>query len=343
MRPSNTTCLHSSKTQYKVSVLVSVYKVEPYIERCARSLFEQTYPNLEYVFVDDCTPDNSMAILERVMKDYPDREASVKIVQNEVNRGLAAVRNTGFDNATGEFVCVVDGDDWMELDGIERLVDEQIATDADVVWGKALMHNEDGVKELSEPKYKDLEEWRMCYFGYGVGLKIVNWRRIIRRDLLERYHIRHEEGHHIGNDKQLMPLIAYYAKSFSSVDAIVYHYERRNREAHTFKNHHNQYVLSAYTKDIESVLRIIRFLEDKEPKYLETAILGKLKSLLKYREKALRNGSREGFRIMNNWIIETPVQYRKLIGWDDSLKTRLRSNYMLSLLNMRVKDMIRTK
>ena len=70
---------------YKVSVLVAVYNVEPYIERYARSLFEQTYSNLEYVFVDDCSPDNSVGILERVMKDYPERAASVEIIRNEVD------------------------------------------------------------------------------------------------------------------------------------------------------------------------------------------------------------------------------------------------------------------
>ncbi len=58
---------------YKVSALIPIYNVEAYIERCARSLFEQTYPNLEYVFVNDCTPDRSMDILKRAMEDYPER------------------------------------------------------------------------------------------------------------------------------------------------------------------------------------------------------------------------------------------------------------------------------
>ena len=53
---------------YKISVLVPIYGVEQYIERCARSLFEQTYPNLEYVFVNDCTPDRSMEILRQVLR-----------------------------------------------------------------------------------------------------------------------------------------------------------------------------------------------------------------------------------------------------------------------------------
>ncbi len=64
---------------YQVSVLVPVYRVDRFIERCARSLFEQTYDNLEYIFVDDCSPDNSIAILRRVMEDYPERKGQVRM------------------------------------------------------------------------------------------------------------------------------------------------------------------------------------------------------------------------------------------------------------------------
>ena len=63
-----------------VSILVPVYNVEPYFERCARSVFEQTYDNLEYIFVDDCSPDNSIQILERVLAEYPHRVNQVKII-----------------------------------------------------------------------------------------------------------------------------------------------------------------------------------------------------------------------------------------------------------------------
>lgn len=314
---------------YKVSVLVSVYCVEQYIERCVRSLFEQTYSNLEYVFVDDCSPDNSMSILERVMKDYPDRETSVKMVRHEMNRGLAAARNTAFDHATGEFVCVVDGDDWMELDGIERMVDEQVVTSADVVWGNALAHTKEGEIMMSEPKYKNLEEWRMCYFRFTRDYVMVNWRRIIRRSLLEKYHIRHEEGLHIGDDKQLLPLIAYYAESFSSIDAVVYHYERRNPQANTYKYVNGGYDLLAFTREVESMRQVIRFLADKEPPYLEAAEFSKLERLLEYKQDAVGHASREGFQIMVNWIVETPAKYREHIDWVNPFKIRLKSNYTL--------------
>ena len=316
---------------YTVSILVSVFGVECYIERCARSLFEQTYPDLEYIFVDDGSKDASITILERVMKEYPARAASFRIIRHGVNRGLAAARNTAFDQARGEFVCVVDGDDWMPLDAVERMVDEQVKTGADVVWGKALMHTEKGEVELKEPCYRDLEEWRQCYFRFTTGLVMVNWRRIIRRDLLENNHIRHEEGLHIGNDKQLMPLIAYYAQSFSVVDAIVYHYERRNPDAHTYKTSHGAYSLFAHTREIESMRRVVRFLADKEPAYLATAQSAKLERLLEYRKAALVHGSRKGFRTMVGWIWETPARYRNPYGWGKhSLIALLKSNYTIS-------------
>ncbi len=323
---------------YKISVLVSVYDAEPYIERCARSLFEQTYPYLEFIFVDDCTQDNSISILEKVIKDYPERADKVSIIHHKENKGLAAVRNTAFDHATGDFICVVDSDDWMELDGIERLAKEQVATGADVVWGKALMHNNDGLEEMSEPNYKDVEQWRMHYLRFAsVGMDLVNWRRIIRRSLLEDHHIRHVEGHDIGDDKQIMPLIAYYAKSFSSIDDIVYHYERRNPNAYCYGLVVlNQFDLRKVIRDAECMRHVARFFADKESKYLEAAEVGKLEALLQHRSNVLLHHSRKGFKLLTKWIMETPIEYRRKMGCAGLINT-LKTSYVLSLFWMMVK------
>ena len=88
----------------KVSVLVPVYGVEKYIEECARSLFEQTYGNIEYVFVDDCSKDGSIAILERVAEEYPQRKSQTRIIRHDHNRGLGGARLTALQKATGEYV-----------------------------------------------------------------------------------------------------------------------------------------------------------------------------------------------------------------------------------------------
>ena len=79
----------------KVSVCIPVYGVEKYIERCARSLFEQTMKDdIEFIFVDDCTPDKSIEILQKVLEEYPERKNQVKIIRHETNKGLTGARNT---------------------------------------------------------------------------------------------------------------------------------------------------------------------------------------------------------------------------------------------------------
>ena len=76
----------------KVSVIIAVYGAEKYIEKCARSLFEQTLNDIEYIFVDDCTPDKSMDILISVLSDYPNRNNQINIIHNLTNLGLGSTR-----------------------------------------------------------------------------------------------------------------------------------------------------------------------------------------------------------------------------------------------------------
>ena len=116
-----------------VSVIVLVYDVEQYIERCARGLFEQTLEDMEYIFVDDCTPDASMDILERVLDDYPARRGQVKVLHNETNRGQAYSRRRGVEAATGEYIIHCDSDDWPEKDMYAKLYCKASSENLDMV------------------------------------------------------------------------------------------------------------------------------------------------------------------------------------------------------------------
>ena len=82
---------------YKVSVLVSIHNSEYFIERCARSLFNQTYTNLVFIFVDDCSTDCSISDLERVIKEYPERENTVKIIRHMSTGGWRHVNDTKYN------------------------------------------------------------------------------------------------------------------------------------------------------------------------------------------------------------------------------------------------------
>ena len=116
-----------------VSVIVLVYKVEKYIERCARSLFEQTLQDIEYIFVDDCTPDRSIEILERVLEDYPERKSQVIILHNERNSGLPFSRRRGVEAASGDYIIHCDSDDWPESDMYAKLYAKASSENLDMV------------------------------------------------------------------------------------------------------------------------------------------------------------------------------------------------------------------
>ena len=119
----------------KVSVCIPVYGVEKYIERCARSLFEQTMQDgLELVFVNDCTPDKSIEILERVLTEYPHRRDLTKIINLPENSGVGKARRIAIENCTGEYIIHCDPDDWLELDMYEKMYNAAKENDADIVY-----------------------------------------------------------------------------------------------------------------------------------------------------------------------------------------------------------------
>ncbi len=117
----------------KVSVIIPVYGVEKYIERCARSLFNQTIDDIEYIFVDDCSPDRSIEILNQVIGEYPRRKDQVQIIHHASNQSLALARQTGLKSATGEYIAHCDSDDWVDNDMYSQMYSEAITNNSDVV------------------------------------------------------------------------------------------------------------------------------------------------------------------------------------------------------------------
>ena len=109
------------KQNLKVSILVPFYKVEQYVGRCVESLFTQTYQNIEYIFVNDCTPDRSMEVIQEKIQAFGVADRCRMIVHKE-NMGISASRNDCLDNMTGDYFLFVDSDDYIDRDMVESLV-----------------------------------------------------------------------------------------------------------------------------------------------------------------------------------------------------------------------------
>lgn len=102
----------------KVSVLVAAYNVDKYIMQCLQSILKQTHKNIEIIVVDDCSQDSTVEICDSFEK----QDSRVKVIHHSENQRLPGVRNTGLNNATGEYVVFVDGDDWLAEDCVEYLL-----------------------------------------------------------------------------------------------------------------------------------------------------------------------------------------------------------------------------
>ena len=212
----------------KVSVIVPIYKVEPFIKRCANSLFEQTLQNVEYIFVDDATPDNSIHLLKEVVAFYPNRNEQIHIIHHKVNKGLPAARNTGLEMVSGEYIFHCDSDDYVEPDMLEKLYQKAEETNADMVWCDWFLTFAEKERYMKQPSFDTpLEALKAMLSG---GMKYNVWNKLVRSSLYVENDIKFPAGFGMGEDMTMMMLFV-HAKKVAYVPQAFYHYVKLNTGA----------------------------------------------------------------------------------------------------------------
>ena len=212
----------------KVSVIIPIYKVETFIERCGTTLMEQTLREVEYIFVDDATPDRSIQILEEVISRYPERKSQVRIVRHEENKGLPAARNTGLALATGEYIFHCDSDDYVEPALLEDLYHTAQAQNAEIVWSDWYLTFAENEQYMKQPSFDTpMEALKAMLSG---GMKYNVWNKLVRRSLYTDYGIEFPAGYGMGEDMTMMMLFA-HAKRVAYVPQAYYHYIKTNTNA----------------------------------------------------------------------------------------------------------------
>lgn len=232
----------------KISICVPIYGVENYIEKCARSLFEQTYSNIEYIFVDDGSPDQSIGKLKLVINDYPERFKYIKIITHTNNRGLAAARNTSIAHATGDFILCVDADDSIDTHLVEKLVAKQQEKDADIVCFdiKVLFNNRvDYIKNGDYINGRDLLS-KMLVRDAPHPI----WGHLIRRSILTDNKIQCVEGVNQSEDYQVMIQIAYFANIVTTLHEALYIYNMKRDSSYSNSLSENSFMQMETTADI---------------------------------------------------------------------------------------------
>ena len=214
----------------KVSVIVPIYRVEKYIERCVESLFKQTLDDIEFIFVNDCTPDNSMDILNQLIKKYQSilakKKYVIRIEQMLSNSGLAAVRKHGIQLATGDYIINCDSDDWTDIHMYEKMYNHAVYNDSDLVICDYIIS--DGNKDTEEIINRNITDlskevlFKKCLISSTMNPV---WTSMAKRNLFK------EMIYPLGDmseDKIIMTQLIWHAKKVSYLPVALYYYFMSN-------------------------------------------------------------------------------------------------------------------
>ena len=250
-----------------VSIIVPVFNCEKYIHRCLESLILQTYQKIEIVLVDDGSNDSSLDIITQ----YADRDSRVVVV-SQSNQGVSAARNTGLENATGQYVMFVDADDYVELDMVEDMVGKIqykktiVLCDNTEIWTDHV----DERKLFHEQIESDLTK-NLVLIEIASGRAGLVCGKLFERSIVENNNIRFDSYVKVCEDQLFFLEVVSYCEHFIHTPKALYHYDRRNENSATIKYQTNVLKNQLY------VLQIIETLlsKNKLPQGLREAILHK--------------------------------------------------------------------
>lgn len=219
--------------QAKVSILVPVYNVEPFIERCAHSLFQQTYENVEFIFVNDCTPDQSIVVLKKIIEQYPDRKDQITILDHSVNKGIGTTRNSLLNAALGDYVMWVDSDDFISKDAVEVLVLKIEESGADIITSDSYFFykGENNTVIFSQQFPEDSQHYIESIACHQARAAL--WGTLSKRNLWVENKINILESSTFAEDYFATVQLFYFSKKNQVVHFPFYYYNQINTNSYT--------------------------------------------------------------------------------------------------------------
>lgn len=215
----------------KVSVIIPIYNVGSFIERCAVSLLNQTLIDVEFIFVDDASSDNSVEKLNKILDSYPERNGNCILIRHSENRGLPSARNSGLEVASGQYIFHCDGDDWLEPSALELLYNCAVENSADFVWCDFFISYANNERYMKARDYSSPDELLRKGFFSG-DMKYNVWNKLISKEIYDNSRIRFPDGHSMGEDMTIM-MLAGCSNKVAYVPQALYHYVKTNPGAYT--------------------------------------------------------------------------------------------------------------
>jgi len=264
----------------KVSIIVPVYNVEKYLEKCLNSLVNQTLKEIEIIIVNDGSTDSSELIIKKFIEKYPEK---IKYYVKE-NGGLSDARNYGLQYVTGEYVAFLDSDDYVKLDLYEKMYTQAIQDNSDFVECDFIW----------EYKNKEKIDTGVIYINKKemfVLARVVAWNKLIKTNLIKDNNLQFPKGLRY-EDVEFFYKLLPYIKKFSFVKEPLIYYVQRNNSIVNTQN--------ARTKEILEVLdNVINYYKEKnifeeyyneiEYNYARYLLCSSFLRMIKIKDKKIRN------------------------------------------------------
>ena len=241
----------------EISILIPVYNNAEYLSECLDSLLNQTYQDFEIICVNDCSPDNSLEVLEH----YHQKDSRIKIINKERNGGLSTARNEGLAHAQGKYIYFCDGDDWLDNNYLEKMHDAAVQTNADVVLNtNILTHN--GVDEPFQHEIRYTQNYISNVFlkPEDCILRIIwnVWAYFWKKSFLDAVGARFCDGCKI-DDMYFQSTVLPFTQKIYVIRDCTYHYRIRKNSITSNANINN----SIYDICIECYEKIFEFYQNR--------------------------------------------------------------------------------
>lgn len=208
-----------------ISIVVPVYNVEEYLNKCIDSLIAQTFKNIEIILVEDCSTDKS----KQICKDYESKYENIKLIYHSKNMGLAQARNTGISVATGKYIAFVDSDDWVKPNMYELLYRKIENENLDiVVCGYEEAYDDEKYVTFKFSQYKNIENNIDIMKSFlGGKINAVAWNKLYKLSLFKNNNILYPEGKYY-EDQYPTFLLLYNSTRVGFINEPLYYYKKRS-------------------------------------------------------------------------------------------------------------------
>lgn len=308
----------------KVSVIVPIYNVEKYLEKCINSLLSQTLEDIQIILVNDGSKDNSGNIAKEYEKNNKDR---VIYVEKE-NGGLSDARNYGLKYATGDFIAFLDSDDYIEKNAYEEMYNKAIEENADYVECDFIWEFPNKIRVDKQYPYKNKKE--MLSF-----VRVVAWNKLIKRQLIIDNNLEFPKGLRYEDVEFTYKLIPFINK-FAYVDKPFIHYVQRKGSIANVQNERTAEIFTVLDNVIEFYKKnniYEKYRDELEYNYARYLLCSSLKRMCKIKDKTIREKLlTESWKRLNsnfpNWK-ENVILKTVNIGKNKYMRTVNKSTYKI--------------